>query len=763
MSVFERSLSASFSGSRAAVAVPVFAGTMFVSAVLLFTVQPMFAKMVLPMFGGSPSVWSVAMVFFQAVLLAGYGYAHLLVRFLPQRAAVGVHLTVLAVAFAALPVALSADAGRPPETGAEIWLVGLFLVSVGLPFFAVSATAPLLQAWFARGLHAQAGDPYFLYGASNLGSFAALIAYPLVFEPWLTLRDQSAAWSGGFAILAVMIAATGLLTAVWDNGRAASAPVSPARVEGAQAQWTPVEWTDRLGWIALAFVPSALLIAVTSHISTDIAAAPFLWVVPLAIFLATFIFTFRAGGEAAGNWMLRLQPIIVAALCVGLMRGERAYWLVAILLDLGMLFVSAMICHRALYARRPHSGHLTSFYMWVSFGGVLGGIASGLVAPHLFPDVWEYPVLVVLALLARPGVLDAPWRAWLRSAGIPAALTVAVLITGPVAGVRLPADAALVWNGVLVAIAAIVMIGAGNGARMVGYTMLLLVASAALPVGVTRTETARSFFGVHKVMESDDGRFRLLYHGTTLHGAMRLRDDRGAPVIGPPEPLTYYHRGGALSEAIGATREAKGALASVAIVGLGAGSLACHLRPGEALTYYEIDPEVVRIARDATKFRFLSDCAPGAQVVLGDARLTLADERRQFDLLVLDAFSSDVIPVHLLTREAMAMYLQRLAPEGAIALHISNRYLELASVVRDIASSLGLVVAFKRDQISPVAAENGMRTSALVAVVTRPGSNLAPLRARGGWIEAEAASTGRVWTDDYSNIPGAIWRMVGPR
>jgi hypothetical protein len=755
MSVFERSLSASFSGSRAAIAVPVFAGTMFVSAVLLFTVQPMFAKMVLPMFGGAPSVWSVAMVFFQAMLLAGYGYAHLLVRFLPQRAAVGVHLAVLAFAFATLPVALSAHGARPPETGAEIWLVGLFLVSVGLPFFAVSATAPLLQAWFARSLHAQAADPYFLYGASNLGSFAALIAYPLVLEPWLTLRDQSVAWSGGFAVLATMIAATGILTALWDNGRAAPA--------AARSDAPRVGWKDRLGWIALAFVPSALLIAVTSHISTDIAAAPFLWVIPLAIFLATFIFTFRAGGEATGHWMLRLQPIVVAALCVGLMRGERAYWLVAILLDLGMLFVSAMICHRALYARRPHSGHLTSFYMWVSFGGVLGGIASGLVAPHLFSDVWEYPVLVVLALLARPGLLNLPWRVWLRHAGVPAALAVAAVIAGPVSGVRLPADAALVWNGVLVAMAAVIMISAENGARLVGYTVLLLVASAALPVGVTRSETARSFFGVHKVMESDDGRFRLLYHGTTLHGAMRLRDDRGAPVAGSPEPLTYYHRGGVLSEAISITREAKGALAHVAIVGLGAGSLACHLRLGENLTYYEIDPEVVRIARDTTKFRFLSDCAPDAQVVLGDARLTLADEKREFDLLVLDAFSSDVIPVHLLTREAMAMYLQRLAPGGAVALHISNRYLELASVVRDIAASLGLVTFFKRDQISPAIAENGMRTGALVAVVTRPGGSLAPLRARAGWIEADAISTGRVWTDDYSNIPGAIWRMVGPR
>lgn len=755
MSAFEPSLRTSSATMHAAIAVPVFAGAMFVSAVLMFSVQPMFAKMVLPLLGGSPSVWSVAMVFFQAVLLAGYGYAHLIVRRLSPRAAITLHLLVLSLAFAALPVALAADTGAPPERGAEFWLVGLFLSAVGLPFFAVSATAPLLQAWFARGLHARAADPYFLYGASNLGSFAALIAYPLVFEPWLTLRAQTATWSAGFVLLMAMIAAAGILTMAWGN-----AGVAPARPASRSAT---VAWRDRLSWVALAFVPSALLIAVTSHISTDIAAAPFLWVVPLALFLATFILTFRAGGERLGAWMLRLQPLVVAGLAVGLMRGERAFWLVAILLDLAMLFTAAMVCHRALYLKRPHTGELTSFYMWVSFGGVLGGVASGLLAPRLFPDVWEYPILIVLALAARPGVFDPGLREWLKDAGLPVALALAAAIAGPMLGLRLPASTDIAFSVALVMLAAMVMLSAANGARMIGLTVLLLVASAALPVGVTATETARSFFGVHKVVESADGRFRLLYHGTTLHGAMRLRDDRGAAVSGPPEPLTYYHFGGALGDAIAAARQTHGGrLKEVAIVGLGVGSLACHMRAEEGLTYYEIDPEVTRIARDASKFRFLSECAPDASVVLGDARLTLAGETRRFDLIVLDAFSSDVIPVHLLTREAMAMYLDRLAPGGVIALHISNRYLELASVTRDVASSLGLATFLKRDLVAP-SARGDMRASALVAAVARSASDLAPFGAREGWTEAPRASTGRAWTDDYSNIPGAIWRMIAGR
>jgi spermidine synthase len=742
--------------THARITVPVFAGTMFVSAMLLFSVQPLFAKMVLPLLGGSPSVWSVAMVFFQGMLLAGYGYAHLIVRHLAPRTTVTLHLAVLAIAFAALPVALSANAGRPPETGTELWLVALFFTSVGLPFFAVSATAPLLQAWFARGLHAQAADPYFLYGASNLGSFAALIAYPLVFEPWLTLHGQSAAWSFGFVLLAAMIAVAGALTVMWGNGRAVAAP-------GAQDSMS-VTWKDRFGWIALAFVPSALLIAVTSHISTDVAAAPFLWVIPLALFLATFILTFRAGGERLNAWMPRLQPIVAAALAVGLMRGAREYWSVAILLDLMMLTVSAMVCHRALYARRPQAGHLTSFYLWVSFGGVLGGIASGLLAPRVFPDVWEYPILIVLALIARPDTFTLGPRAWIRGAAPPVAVALAALVAGQVMGLRLPASMETVWNVALILVAALIMLSSANGARMAGFTALLLVASAAIPVGVSHTETARSFFGVHKVVDSEDGRFRQLYHGTTLHGAMRLRNNDGTPVTGRPQPTTYYHQGGAFSDAVAATREARGGhLDHVAIVGLGAGGLACHLRPGEGLTYYEIDPEVVRIAKDPSKFRFLSECAPQAKIAVGDARLTLADETRKFDLLVLDAFSSDVIPVHLLTREAMTMYLDRVKPGGVIALHISNRYLELASVVRDIASSLGLVTYFKRDQLTPADLEKDMHTMALMAAVARSKADLAPLGERNGWTEAPFASTGRAWTDDYSNIPGAIWRVVSGR
>ena len=486
----------------------VFAGTLFVSATLLFSVQPMFTKMVLPLLGGSPSVWSVAMVFFQAVLLLGYGYAHALTRWLDPRRTVIVHLLVVAMAFAALPIAIAEGLGRPPGEYAAFWLIGLFAASIGLPFFAVAANAPMLQAWFSRTGHPQALDPYFLYGASNLGSFCALLAYPVLLEPMLTLRDQSRLWSGGFLLLMLLIAACGaLLTATMRQAR--EQPSSDVIAVAVPTR------RERMTWMALAFVPSALLIAVTSHISTDIAAAPFLWVIPLALFLATFVLTFRTGGSNVHAWMLRLQPIAVAPLVIGLMGGERAYWEVAILLDLAMFVISTMICHRELYLRRPDASHLTGFYMWISVGGVLGGICSGLVAPIVFPDVWEYPILIVLALLCRPGAFRGGIRPWLRQGLLFIAAIVLAVIPALLLGMKMPPQAQAIWMIGLVALAAMIMLQAKHPVRLVGLTAFVLVVTAIYRPGAVETATARSFFGVHKVVESYDGRFRMLYHGTT--------------------------------------------------------------------------------------------------------------------------------------------------------------------------------------------------------------------------------------------------------
>ena len=709
-----------------ALTLPVFAATLCLSAMLLFSVQPMFTKMVLPPLGGSPGAWSVAMVFFQAVLLLGYAYAHALTRWVDPRRAVVIHLAVFGLALFTLPLALAGGFGKPPAEYQAFWLIGLFGASIGLPFFAVAANAPMLQAWFARTSHPQAHDPYFLYGASNLGSFCALLAYPVLIEPFLTLQNQSYAWTAGFVVLMAMIAGAGLLmTATMRPSQA----MSPSNAIVAK----PPVWRDRLIWIALAFVPSALLIAVTSHISTDLASAPFLWVVPLALFLATFVFTFRQGGDATQYWMIRLQPFVIAPMAISLMGGARAYWLVAMALDLAMFVITTMMCHRALYLRRPESGYLTEFYMWISVGGVLGGIFSGLIAPFAFPDVWEYPILIVLALLCRPGAFLVGRRPWIKGAAVLAALIAIASVPRAVFGFELPAFTELPWTIVLIFAAAFIMLNASNPVRLTVATALVLTVTALYRPGIVRNETARSFFGVHKVVESTDGRFRMLFHGTTLHGVQRLFDEQGVAVSGKPEPLTYYYDGSPLSDSVHAAQAAKPGSKRIAVVGLGTGSLACHARPDEDWTFYEIDPAVVRIAQDATKFRFLSECLPHAGIVLGDARLTLAEAAQPFDLIVLDAFSSDAVPVHLLTSEAFGQYLDKLAPGGFIAFHISNRYLELTSVVAEVAATRGLVTFVRLDgSATDEDMRRDMRSTSLVAAVARNEHDLRSLKGFAG-------------------------------
>jgi SAM-dependent methyltransferase len=327
-------------------------------------------------------------------------------------------------------------------------------------------------------------------------------------------------------------------------------------------------------------------------------------------------------------------------------------------------------------------------------------------------------------------------------------------------GLTLPAESERFWMIALVILAAVGMLQAERPPRLVGITVLILVLTAAYRPGLVQTETARSFFGVHKVVESADGRFRMLYHGTTLHGAQRLRDDAGMPVRGRPEPLTYYYDQGLFAEVLHGVRAAHGALNRVAVVGLGSGSLACYSQPGEQWTYFEIDPVVVQIARDPSKFRFLTDCAPQAEIVLGDARLTIGDARDRFDLIVLDAFSSDVVPVHLLTREALAVYLEKLAPGGVMAFHISNRYLELASVVREVAALHGLSIFLNQDT-KATANEflEKMHTNSLIAVLARRESDVSALTSGNGWRKLVADGSVRPWTDDYSDILSAIWRM----
>ncbi len=723
-----------------------YAATLFVSALLLFAVQPMFTKMVLPRLGGSPSVWSVAMVAFQAFLFIGYVYAHLLARALaPARAAV-LHLGFLALVAWTLPLDVAAGFSTPPSAGLMIWLVALFAASIGLPFIALSATAPLLQHWFVASGHPQAQNPYVLYAASNLGSFCALLAYPFVIEPFFTLKTQAMLWSVGFSLLALCIGAAACLTA---TGKAVSLSV----VEGVRPTWR-----QRAVWTVLTAVPAGLCIAVTSFITTDLAAAPFLWVLPLALYLLTFVAVFRDRPWVPHALVLRLLPYVLTPLAISMLGGDKVHWLAIILLNLTAFTLIALACHGEAYWLRPAASRLTEFYLWTSFGGVLGGMFAGLAAPHLFNNIYEYPILIGAALLVLPGMFAGGARHFLRQAAPALMAAVLVLVLWLVIDSRLPLAAEMPMQVALVGLATFMLFQAGRPALFFSLMVFAFVVTGLWQPGLRQVETARSFFGVHQVVETADGTHRLLFHGTTIHGAERVRASAGVALPARPEPLTYYYFGGPLSEAVEATRKARGGhLAQVAAVGLGTGSLACHRREGERWTFFEIDPEVIRIARDPRKFRFLTACAPNEQIVAGDARLTLAASPGRYDLIVLDAFSSDAIPVHLLTREAIQGYLSRLVPGGVIAMHVSNRHMELASVMAAVAAAEGLSAYVKQDDQANDFLRD-YRANAEVVALARSLPDLGDLPARRGWRKLDPSPNVAGWTDDYSDVLRAILR-----
>lgn len=734
-----------------------FIATLFLSAFLLFGVQPMFTKMVLPVLGGSPSVWSVAMVFFQGLLLIGYVYAHMLTRHARPGTAAIIHLCVCAAALLTLPIGLAASAGAPPDSGHAVWLIGLFAVSVGAPFFALSANGPLLQAWFASTPDPRARDPYFLYGASNIGSFSALLAYPFLIEPWIGLAAQSAAWAKGFLVLAVAIGVCALVVARSRTGAEVSRVHQPSRAAPERPRATARAFA---AWVGLGFVPSGLLVSVTAHISTDVAAAPLLWVLPLALFLLTFVIAFRdrpVPGErllgAAQIWLSVLVLLFIAT-------GEQ--WLIGgLIIHHALFFLSAFLCHRTLYNLRPASQDLTAFYVAMSLGGVLGGLFAALAAPNLFSSVVEYPLLIVAAMLCGPAIAGHFGKFSLRAYAIPALMAAAILLAiWALAGTAIPATRApIIATAIL---AGLCILWWRSPVRVTVFAIAACIATTALYSATVLRETHRSFFGVHKIREIRDGKFRVLIHGATLHGAMRIKNEDGSPAPRRPLPATYYSFEGPIGEAIRSVRKARGSLAHIYAIGQGVGSLACHRKANEKLTFFEIDPLVIKIAADPSKFRFMSECAPDAKVVLGDARLTLARAPALAPIVVVDAFSSDAIPVHLLTREAFALYLSRLDEQGAIVFHISNKAMDLSHIVARVAAEHGLKSWMRVDDV-PASARKDMRTGSMAMAMARQAAHLGPLTGDRKWRRIRPDMKARPWTDDYSTILTAIADKFGKR
>src|ERR1051325_5581284 len=559
---------------------PVFVGAIFLSAALLFAVQPMFTKMVLPRLGGAAAVWSVAMVFFQTTLLAGYAYAHLLTRFAPGRASIFVHLAVLLIACLALPLHLASGWGQPPSHGEAFWLLGLFAASIGLPFFALAANGPLMQAWFARTDHPSARDPYFLFAASNVGSFLALISYPLVVEPFLRLGEQTWLWTVGFYGLILLIAACGVLLLRSPN-------VSPAATTIRGQETASPAWRDRLGFVGLAAVPSGLLLAAALHISTDAAAVPLFWVVPLAIYLLTFVIAFQSRPLVPHWLVVKTFPFVIVALSALMIINPFSTIISLVAVHLTAFFVIALLCHGELARRRPAPQFLTAFYMLISAGGMIGGIAVGLIAPHIFNWVAEYPLLIAISVLCMPG-LALPTkgsRQYLLFAALVAAAALLTLLMS--SGMKQDDNLITLLIGALLGLTVYFWRAPPAFAAIIAFVLVL---GHYQYNDTVNNFVVRNFFGVLAAAETTDGRFRILWHGGIGQGAQRIRDPDGKLVTGRPEMISEFQAGAGIAQTFDAVRAGVGGPISYAVIGLGTGSLTCQARPQDSAIYYELDP-----------------------------------------------------------------------------------------------------------------------------------------------------------------------------
>ncbi|MXO75457.1 hypothetical protein GRI40_09545 [Altererythrobacter aerius] len=728
-----------------------FTATILLGSFLLFLVQPMVARMALPRLGGAPNVWNSAMLVYQALLLGGYAYAHALGR-LPLRRQAMIHVGVLLMAALTLPISLANLPASGP--GNEVlWVPLLFLATIGPLFFAVSAQAPLMQRWFAA--RPDAGDPYALYAASNLGSFAGLIAYPLLAEPLLPLGWQSGAWAAGYAalILLVIVAGRTLPRAPADP---AAAPAAPTGAPTAPDDAKEAIGAKRIAlWLALAAVPSGLMLSTTTYLTTDIVAMPLLWVIPLGLYLLSFTISF-AERRGAANLFSRHAPALVIGLGSMTMllsaNGSMAAAIVSILL----LFAVAVALHARLYESRPAPSRLTLFYLVMSAGGALGGVLTALIAPAFFDWTWEHPLLIVAAALLVP---LPPYARWTERLGLDprrGRLVMAVLLAVGLGTIALLSNAVadtprsdgliLGLTGLVAVIGLLVVRWRLAFGLLLALAMLSLGGMDAMRVSLSG-DRSRSYFGIYTIRDIGS-ESRNLAHGTTLHG-IQLREP-GREL----EPTSYYGRSSGVGLALSPGERLLGPNANVGIVGLGVGTLACYRQPGQSWTFYEIDPEVLSYSRSG-KFTFVNRCAPDARMVIGDARIELAKAPAgTYDLLAIDAFSSDAVPLHLLTDEAIKVYLRALDRDGLLLIHISNRFIDLEPALGAAARANGLSAIVRLDR----GAKSPLTESQWVAMARDP-ARLEALQAAGDaeW-DAIDTSRSRQWTDDYASIlPDIIW------
>lgn len=682
-----------------------FTATIFVSAFLLFLVQPMFAKMMLPVLGGTAAVWTTCMLFFQATLLAGYGYAHGLTKIARLPVQIGVHVSLVVLAFLSLPL-MSPHLDASPEYPA-LWLLGFAVVTIGLPFLVLSASAPLLQSWFSQTGHPNAHNPYFLYAASNIGSMLALLSYPFGIEGILGLTEQRHLWAVGFGGLLIALAVTAALTLKQRQ------PESPAHTHPPETdQGAP--WSKRLFWMICAALPSSLMLGLTSFVSTDIAPISLFWVVPLALYLLTFIIVFGFGRH------IPLKPVALLAL-IGSVLGFAVFvsftvygfplsFYASIALHVLVFFFTAWFFHGQLALSKPSAAHLTDFYLWMSVGGMLGGVFNALIAPVLFNSTLEYPlVFLVCAFLIYKYLKH---RGWTPVFFNKEAVSVMVFVIF----VGLARDFAFSNMGDII-------------------------------------HQDRSFYGNIAIRQSDDEKTKrmvhVLSHGSTHHGAQVIipKDEQGVP-------RGYYYREGLFGEVMNGYALKSTEPANMGMIGLGTGALSTYARAGDHLTFYEIDPLVVSIAQNPNYFTYWDQAKGEKSIVLGDARLQLnTAPDGYYDVLVVDAFSSDAIPVHLLTQEAMGLFLKKTKPTGGIAIHISNRYLDLEKVIANYTLPAGYAsYCGRHDPDATTSLKNDFKYPHILCLIGREDSLPENIKTNPTWKKTIPDPSFRPWTDDFSNI-----------
>jgi spermidine synthase len=722
------------------VLIPLYAVTLFLASALLFAMEPMVARALLPVLGGGGAVWVTAVAFFQLALLAGYLYAHFGPRWLGERRHALAHVVLFAVVAVTLPLAAPLGWTAPPGHQA-LWLFGRLAVTVGPPFILLAATAPLAQRWFTSTDHPRAADPYFLYVASNVGSMLALLCYPFLIEPLVGLARQRRVWNGSLLI------AVGLLGAcvAWARRharRTATLPLTAAVLDPAPS------WRTRLGWLALSAVPASLLLSVTTFLTTDLVALPLLWIVPLAIYLLTFIIAFSPRVPWSSRGAARVQLFLLLPVVAELFAGSVGSGWVLLVIHVLAFFVTALVCHQRLVESRPTGARATEFYLWIAAGGALGGLFNVFAAPVLFDGTSEYLLGLVAAALLRPAAEGGDARDRRNDLLLPFGLAVVLLVGTWVqyrALLRFGGTAGLIVMSVLLSAGAVFAVVARARPLRFGLAIGALVAAAVFhgQLGSSVIYAARSFYGIHRVMDDPPGTHRLV-HGSTVHGIQNLAADRRR------EPMAYYHRLGPLGGLMNTWRD-RPELTRVGVAGLGVGTLAAFQPAGAHWTFFEIDPTVLDIARDRGLFTYLADARGTIDYVLGDGRLTIAAVADgSFGMLILDAFSSDAVPTHLLTREAMTLYLSKLAPHGLLIFNVSNRFIALEPVIGATAAGLRLVARACLD-IATAAETRLGKTSSHWMVVAREPADLAPLASDARW---RPAARGEAWTDDASNV----WR-----